>query len=116
MDSSIYICAFAADKIVIQVYVEGVRLAEERLGRLDGTIEEFVPSWKLAPIVEALQALRCVDLVVAVTFVVEIGDIRRFESPRQLMGYFDSCRRSDRQANLFDGVRSRRWAMPGCVN
>jgi transposase len=28
-----------------------------------------------------------VDLIVAVTFVTEIGDVRRFESPRQLMGY-----------------------------
>jgi transposase len=34
-----------------------------------------------------MMALRGVDLVVAVNFVVEIGDIRRFESPRQLMGY-----------------------------
>src|SRR6201999_831464 len=41
----------------------------------------------LAPVVTALQALRGVDLVVAVNFVVEIGDIRRFASPRQLMGY-----------------------------
>ena len=31
--------------------------------------------------------MRGVDLVVAVSFVVEIGDIRRFENPRQLMGY-----------------------------
>jgi transposase len=57
------------------------------VGRLNRTIEELVPGWELAPIVEALQALRGVDMVVAVTFVVEIGDIRRFESPRQLMGY-----------------------------
>jgi transposase len=28
-----------------------------------------------------------IDLIVAVTFVTEIGDVRRFESPRQLMGY-----------------------------
>jgi transposase len=43
--------------------------------------------WSLAPVVEALQALRGVDLVVAASFVVEIGDIRRFENPRKLMGY-----------------------------
>lgn len=48
---------------------------------------EFLPGWTLAPVVDALQALRGVDLVVAVSFVVEIGDIRRFENPRQLMGY-----------------------------
>jgi transposase len=34
-----------------------------------------------------LQALRGVDLIVAVTFVSEIGDLNRFESPRQLMAY-----------------------------
>jgi transposase len=66
--------------------VEAVRLAEERLGRIERGIVEFPPGWSLAPIVAARQALRGVDLVVAVTFIVEIGDIRRFETPRQLMG------------------------------
>ena len=37
--------------------------------------------------VRALQALRGVDLIVAVTFVTEIGDVHRFENPRQLMGF-----------------------------
>jgi transposase len=46
-----------------------------------------VPTWSLAPIVNALQALRGVNLIVAVTFVAEIGDPRRFASPRQLMAY-----------------------------
>jgi len=64
-----------------------VRIAEERLGRLDCAIAEFLPAWHLAPVVDALQALRGIDLVTAVSFVVEIGDIRRFTSPRQLMGY-----------------------------
>ena len=76
-----------ADRIVLQEGIESVRLAEERLARLDRAIGEFLPTWSLAPLVEALQALRGVDLVTAVTFVVEVGDIRRFESPRQLMGY-----------------------------
>jgi len=76
-----------ADQIVLQEYVEAVRVAEERLGRIERAIEEFLSGWSMAPIVDALQALRGVDLVVAVTFVVEIGDIRRFASPRHLMGY-----------------------------
>ncbi len=67
--------------------MEAVRLAEERLERIEAAIVEFLPGWSLAPVVEGLMALRGVDLVVAVNFVVEIGDIRRFESPRQLMGY-----------------------------
>src|SRR5205807_115412 len=76
-----------ADQIVLQELVEGVRLSEERVDRLEHAISEFLPGWRLGPIVEALQALRGVDLIVAVTFVVEIGDIRRFENPRQLMGF-----------------------------
>jgi transposase len=76
-----------ADQIVLQELVDGVRVAEERLARLGRAIEEFLPTWSLAPIVEALQALRGVDLVTAATFVVEVGDVRRFESPRQLMAY-----------------------------
>lgn len=35
----------------------------------------------------ALQTLRGVDLIVVVTFASEVGDVSRFESPRQLMGY-----------------------------
>ncbi len=76
-----------ADQIVLQELIEDVRLAEERRARIERAIEEFLPTWGLAPVVEALQALRGVELVTAVTFAVEVGDIRRFENPRQLMGY-----------------------------
>jgi transposase len=75
-----------ADQVVLQESIEAVRVAEERLVRIERAIDEFLPTWSLAPLVEALQARRGVDLVTAVTFVVEVGDSRRFESPRQLMG------------------------------
>jgi len=76
-----------AHQIALQEMVEAVRISKERALRLEGAIEEFVPQWSLAPVVRALQALRGVDLIVAVTFAVEIGDLNRFESPRQLMAY-----------------------------
>jgi transposase len=41
----------------------------------------------MAPVVEAYQALRGVAVLTAVTFVAEIGDVRRFDNPRQLMAY-----------------------------
>ena len=46
-------------------------------------------SWpcRAAPVVEAYQAMRGVAFLTAVTFVAEIGDVRRFETPRQLMAY-----------------------------
>jgi transposase len=76
-----------AHQIVLQAMVEAVRLAKERVERLERTIEEFLRAWLLAPIVGALRALRGVDLIVAATFVSEVGDIGRFDNPRQLMGY-----------------------------
>jgi transposase len=37
--------------------------------------------------VDALQALRGVSFVTAVGLVVEVGDIRRFDHPRELMAF-----------------------------
>ena len=76
-----------AHQIVLQENVEAVRLAKERLERIEQNIESFLSNWSLAPLVYALQALRGVDMVVAVTFATEVGDLQRFENPRQLMGY-----------------------------
>lgn len=67
--------------------VEAVRISKGRVERLESAIEAFLPTWSLALVVRAIQALRGVDLIVAVTFVTEGGDPTRFESPRQLMGY-----------------------------
>jgi Transposase and inactivated derivatives len=41
----------------------------------------------MAPVVEAYQAMRGIAFLAAVTFVVEIGDVRRFETAPQLMAY-----------------------------
>jgi transposase len=76
-----------AHQIALQEMLEAVRTSQERVDRLEATIEEFVGTWSLAPIVRALQALRGIDLIIAVTATAEIGDMRRFDSPRQLMSY-----------------------------
>jgi len=44
-----------------------------------------VQTWRLAPVVNALQALRGVPCTVAVTTVAALGDLTRFDNPRQLM-------------------------------
>ena len=41
----------------------------------------------MAPVVEAYQAMRGASFLVAVTFAAEIGDVRRFDTPRQLMSF-----------------------------
>lgn len=76
-----------AQQIVFQDYIHAVQDAEIRRDRLMGQIEELLPHWSMAPVVAALQAMRGVAPVVAVTIVAEVGDFRRFASPRQLMAY-----------------------------
>lgn len=76
-----------AQQIALQEMVLAERHAVERVARLTTGIEELLPDWKLGSVVEALQALRGVALMSAVTFMAEIGDVRRFENPRKLMAY-----------------------------
>lgn len=76
-----------AHQVVLQEMLLAAQHAQERLTRIEAAIIEFLPKWSLAPVVEALQALRGVHLVTAATIMVEIGDLRRFDNPRQLMGY-----------------------------
>jgi transposase len=72
-------------QIVFQEYVAAVTAAGERLARLEEALRETVAGWRLYPVVQALQTLRGVQLVIAATLVAEIGDIGRFDHPRQLM-------------------------------
>ena len=76
-----------AQKVVLHEMIVAESQCRERVARLDEAIEDALLDWSLAPVVERLQALRGVGLVAAVTFMVEVGDIRRFENPRQLMAY-----------------------------
>jgi transposase len=68
-------------------YGLAVQSADERVQRLDGALREAVKGWRFEPVVQALQALRGVDVTSAIALVAEIGDFRRFDHPRKLMGY-----------------------------
>src|SRR3954453_20893612 len=76
-----------AQYLVLREYRQAIDEAETRLERLTQHVAEVVSSWSMAPVVEAYQALRGVAFLTAVTFVAEIGDVRRFATPRQLMAY-----------------------------
>src|SRR4051812_43789821 len=79
--------AHAAQQIVFQEGVDAIEDAAQRLHRLEQQVIAIVPNWSMAPVVQAHQAMRGVSFLVAVTFAAEIGDARRFESPRQLMAF-----------------------------
>ena len=81
------VCPTPAQPIVFQAYVRAVTEHTDRLQRLDQELHEQVTAWRLCPVVDALQALRGVQFTVAVTTVAELGDLTRFDNPRQLMNY-----------------------------
>jgi transposase len=79
------VCPTPAQQIVCQEYVRAVNAQTERLERLEQEFNDQAKSWRLNPVVEALQALRGVQFIMAVTTVAELGDLTRFDHPRQLM-------------------------------
>jgi transposase len=81
------VCPTPAQQIVFQEYVRAVTEHTDRLQRLEQELHEPVTAWRLCPVVDALQALRGVQWTVAVTTVAELGDLTRFDNPRQLMNY-----------------------------
>lgn len=74
-------------QIVFEEYVDGVKEARRRVAGLEQEMRKAMTDWPLAPLVEALMALRGVRLITAMTVIAELGDISRFDSPRQLMAY-----------------------------
>lgn len=73
--------------LVLQDAIAAMEAAQERRQRLEDQIVAALPAWSLAPVVEALQALRGVAVVAAATLAAELGDVTRFDNPRQLMAY-----------------------------
>jgi transposase len=73
--------------MVFQEYVQTVTAQTERLQRLEHELHKQVQTWRFSPVVEALQALRGVQVPVAVTPVAARGDLTRGDNPRQLMNY-----------------------------
>lgn len=79
--------AHPAEQIVFEELIQRIEIASARQGRHEDAIRELLPTWSMGPVVTAIQALRGVALMSAVTLVAEIGDFGRFASPRQLMAW-----------------------------
>jgi transposase len=81
------VCPTPAQQIVFQEYVRAVSEQTDRLQRLEVELQTLVQTWHWAPVVEAIQALRGIQFTAAVTLIAELGDLTRFDTPRQLMSY-----------------------------
>jgi len=77
----------AVQQLVLQEYLEAVREAQRRVAGLEEQLRQVLANWSWRPVVEGLMALRGVSVMAAVTILAELGDLSRFDSPRELMGY-----------------------------
>jgi transposase len=74
-------------QVVLQEYIDAVKAASTRVAEMMGQMLRVLPQWRMAPVVDALTALRGIDKLSAMTLLAELGDISRFQSPKQLMAY-----------------------------
>jgi transposase len=97
-----------AQEIALSDYVQQVEHLVARIERLDQAVLEAACSAppQMRAVIEALQALRGVAQVAAVTIVAELGEISRFAKATQLMGYSGLVPSEDSS-----GERKRRGAI-----
>jgi transposase len=57
----------------------------ERRQRVAAELPPLVQSWRWAPVVAAIHARRGIQFIAAVTLMAALGDLSRFDPPRQLM-------------------------------
>ncbi len=97
-----------AQEAAFQDDLHDVDHAADRIRRLDQAVAAAIATAEPRPraVIGALQALRGVSQLTAVTVVAEVGTLTRFARPKQLMGYSGMVSREDSS-----GPRVRRGAM-----
>ena len=75
------------DHMVLSEYLSLLEYKLSRREELDRRIEALALEPFYRPVVERLKCFRGIETHAAMVLATEIGDWRRFESPRQLMGY-----------------------------
>ncbi len=76
-----------AQAMVFTEYRQSLEEISQRILRLEKELALAVASSPQGPTIAALQAMRGIKLITAATLISEIGDLRRFGTPRQLMAY-----------------------------
>jgi transposase len=77
----------AWQQVVLQEYIDAAKAASARVAQLSDHMMRALSEWSLGPVVDSLIALRGIDKLAAIVLLAELGDISRFDSPRQLMAF-----------------------------
>ena len=76
-----------AQQITLQEYIDSVHESKQRVTRLTQVVTATVKTWRMRPVVLAIQALRGVSELTAAIVVAEVGSLERFSTPTKLMAY-----------------------------
>lgn len=77
----------ASQQVVLREMLLDLDQAKERRARLEAELEHEAERSPLADLIKAFQCMRGIKVVSATRLAAELGDLRRFTSPRQLMAY-----------------------------
>ena len=75
------------DQVTLTTYLHLITYLEGQIEALEAELARQAETDRFKPTVQVLSSFRGVALVTALTLACELGDIRRFESPRKLMAY-----------------------------
>jgi len=100
-----------AQKLVLEETLQAIDLADHRIKQLEAHLEQVVSQWRMKPVVEALQCLKGIQFISATVLTSELGDLSRFENPRQLMAYLGLITNENST-----GERRRQGSITKCGN
>lgn len=101
----------AAQQLVFTEYRHNIDEIDQRITRLEKELATLAQHSPHADTIAALQAMRGIKVITATTIVSEIGDIGRFQTPRQLMAYAGLV-----PSEHSSGGRVRRGCITKCGN
>ncbi|RJG37023.1 IS110 family transposase, partial [Motilimonas pumila] len=100
-----------AKKIAYQDYINTVEERQQRLHHIEQALEVVAKKWCWFPLVQFLTTLRGIRFISAMTLVAELGDMRRFNSPRSLMHFIGLT-----PSEYSSGQRQKQGGITKCGN
>jgi transposase len=98
-------------RIVLEESIQTIDSCEQRIERLVTKMKQLLETWEWKPVVLALMACRGFQEVASMTLISELGDLRRFDHPRKLMGFLGLV-----PSEASSGPKKRQGAITKCGN
>ena len=97
--------------IVLEGYLQTIDTCLEQIQFYEDKMKQVLQDWEWKPVVDALMACKGFKEVAAMTITSELGDLRRFKSPRQLMAFLGLV-----PSEETSGGKRRQGAITKCGN